>query len=233
MTRFATRARGIRSSRFARLWLGSDLIGIPFTLLAAAVLLGAFLVFSVVGNLGGIFFALFGALLLGGLVFLKGGKGPETMAGVKASPEDGAHRVLVIANLGLEEPALCSEVCARGDRGDTEAMIIAPVTSSRLQTLTDDNGAQLKVAQGRVAVALETLEREGISAGGHAAMGEPMSSLLDGLRQFDANEVVMLDGGETGWKDASRFAERVRSEVGLRVTEISPPREPAREKPGA
>ena len=108
--------------------------------------------------------------------------------------------MLVIANLGLEEPALCSEVCARGDRAGTEAMIIAPVTSSRLQTLTDDNGAQMRVAQGRVAIALETLKREGISVGGHAAAGEPMGSLLDGLRQFDANEVVMLSGGETGWE---------------------------------
>ncbi len=233
MTRFASRARAFRSSKSARPWLHSDLVGIPLTLAVVGVLLGSLAVFSFAGGLGGIFFAVFGALVLGGVVFLLGGKRPETMAGVKASPDGGARRVLVIANLGLEEPALCAEVCARGDRVGTEAMIIAPVTSSRLETLTDDNGTQMKVAQGRVAVALETLKRDGITAGGHAATGEPMSTLLDGLRQFDANEVVMLDGGETGWEDASRFAERVRSEVGLRVTEVSPLRGSEREKPGS
>jgi hypothetical protein len=34
------------------------------------------------------------------------------MTGVTVAPEAGWHRVLVIANRGLEEPALCAEVSA-------------------------------------------------------------------------------------------------------------------------
>jgi len=222
MNRFADLARAFRSSRFARTWLHSDLIGIPFTLTLIGILLASLAVFKVAGNLGGMMFAVLCALVFGGLFFLSGGEGEETMDGVEASPEDGAHRVLVIANLGLEEPALCAEVCARGTRADTEAMIVAPVVASRLRTLTDDNLPAMEIGEARVAVALATLEREGITASGHAAPGEPMNTLLDGLREFHASEVVMLDGGEADWEDASAFAERVRQEVGIRVTEVSP-----------
>jgi hypothetical protein len=102
-------------------------------------------------------------------------------------------------------------------------MIIAPVVaSSWLHTVTDDVGPELGLAQGRVDVALQTLVSKGIRANGHAAFGEPMTSLLDGLREFPASEVVMLNGGEADWEDASVFAERVRAELGLRVTEVDP-----------
>ena len=75
------------------------------------------------------------------------------------------HRVLVIANLGLEHPALCAEVCERGARARTEAMIIAPaVASSPLHRLFDDVDLELGVAQGRVDAALETLKANGIKA---------------------------------------------------------------------
>jgi methylmalonyl-CoA mutase cobalamin-binding subunit len=148
------------------------------------------------------------------------------MEGVTPAAHDRSHRVLVISNLGLEHAALCAEVCHRGTQAGTEAMIIAPVVaSSRLHKLTDDIGPELGIAQHRLDVALETLKSNGIKATGHAAPGDPMDALLDGLRQFHANEVVMLRGGETGWDEATTFAERVRNEVGLLVTEVDPPAE--------
>ena len=47
-----------------------------------------------------------------------------------------------------------------------------------------------------------------------------MQCLIDGLREFPATGVVMIEGGEHGWKDAERFAERVRTEIALPVREI-------------
>ena len=160
---------------------------------------------------------------MGLFLTLEGRNAPETMEGVTSAAVDGWHRVLVIANLGLEHPALCAEVCERGQRARTEAMIVAPVVaSSSLHRLFDDIDSEFGVAQHRVDVALETLKANGIKASGHAAMSDPMHALLEGLREFHAGEVVMLSGGESGWDDASAFAERVRREVGLRVTEVTP-----------
>jgi hypothetical protein len=50
--------------------------------------------------------------------------------------------------------------------------------------------------------------------------GDPMQALLDGLREFPANEVVMIPGAESGWPEAEALGERIRREVGLPVTEL-------------
>jgi hypothetical protein len=146
-----------------------------------------------------------------------------TMAGVTVAPAGGWHQVLVIANRGLEDPELCAEVCSRGTRSQTGVMVIAPVVaSSRLRSVTGDIHLEQRVAQGRIDVGLQTLLSKGVKAQGHTVVGQPMTSLLDGLREFPASEVVMLNGGEVGWIDASTFAERVRSRFGIRVTEVNP-----------
>ena len=49
-----------------------------------------------------------------------------------------------------------------------------------------------------------------------------MQALLDGLRQFPANEVVMIPASERGWGDAEDFAARVRDEAGVPVTVLGP-----------
>ena len=51
-------------------------------------------------------------------------------------------------------------------------------------------------------------------------IGQPMTCLIDGLREFPATEVLMLRDGEAGWDDAEQFAEHVRAEIGVPVTEL-------------
>jgi hypothetical protein len=126
-----------------------------------------------------------------------------------------------LPNEGLESSMLCSELCARGGDGAGETMIVAPVVaSSALRALADDVDEELRAAQRRVEVAIEVLRRAGVQASGHVDIGQPMQCLIDGLREFPATEVVMIEGGEHGWKDAERFAERVRTEIALPVREI-------------
>lgn len=222
MSGFTRRLRSWRDT-----WLHSDLVAWPVSSGVIVIVLICIGVFILLGNVVGIFVAkLAFVVLLGGfmaLLLLLAGRHRATMAGVTLAPEEGSHRVLVIANLGLEEPALCAEVCARGERSSTEVMIISPVvTSSWVHAMTDDVGPELTLTQGRLDIALETLTSKGVRANGHAAFGQPMTSLLDGLREFAASEVIMLNGGEDGWENASAFAKRVRDELGLRVTEVDP-----------
>lgn len=204
-------------------FLHSDLLGVPITLAFCLIVAASLVAFYFTGNLGGLVLIVLAGSLLALFLTLEGRNAPETMEGVAAAAADGHHRVLVIANTGLDDSALCAEVCQRGTEAQTVAMIIAPVVaSSPLHKLTDDVDAELGIAQERVEAALATLRSRGIEANGHPEVGDPMHSLLDGLRQFHATEVVMLSGGEAGWDGARTFAQRVRDEVGLRVTEVVP-----------
>ena len=136
-------------------------------------------------------------------------------------PEGARHRVLVIANQGLEDAALCDEVCRRTARTATEAMIVAPVVaSSPLHELSDDVDREIEIAQGRLSGALDRLRAEGVDADGRVDVAHPLDSLMDGLREYPPNEVVMFPAGEPGWEGAGELAERVRAETGLPVTAV-------------
>ncbi len=214
-----------RARKWARSWLRTDLVGITATVaLAAAVAISGAL-YLAVGKWAGLFAGkLLFAGLLGGLILLvirRGGRERESTDGVLAAPVDGARHVLVVANEGLESDALCDRVCGTRADGVADAMIVAPVAgSTAMQRLADDVDGELVRAQGRIDTALRTLASRGVHADGRADVADPMTAVLDGLREFPATEVVMLQGGERGWRDAGRVASRVQRELGLPVTEV-------------
>jgi hypothetical protein len=216
--------------RWGYAWLHTDLIGIPFTLAVFAIIVISVGLYLVTGKVAGLFIGkLLFILALGGLlglVLLLDGRRGETTDGVSRAPAGAPRRVLVIANTGLDDPALCALVCSFGRAAAIEAMVVAPVVAaSRLHALADDVDDELAAAQDRLDDALVALRRAGVEASGHVDIGAPMRCLVDGLRQFAATEVVMLEGGEPGWPDAERFAERVKAEVGLPVVEVETARD--------
>ncbi len=207
-------------SRLKR-WLSSDLVGIPATIYTFGVLVVSLAVFRYGAPIAGVIVAV--GLWVPMFIFAIRERGyppaPLHIAPEAAGP---LHRVLVIANQGLEDPALCEEVCRQMGRTGTEVMIFAPVfASSRLHGLANDIDKELDLAGRRVSVALQALQEAGVRAEGRADIAEPMESLLDGLREFPANEIVMLPGRAGDWEAASALAERVRSEAGLPVTEVN------------
>ena len=213
-------AAGSRSSGRVDRWLNSDLVGIPATLYTFGVLVISFLVFRYAAPIAGVIVAV--GLWIPMVVFAIRGRGyPAAPLDITRQSGGPRHRVLVIANQGLEDPALFEEVYRRRDRTDTEAMIFAPVVSILPpRDLSNDVDRELKLAERRMDVALETLVSQGVSATGRVDIAEPMESLLDGLREFPPNEVLMLPGREAGWDAAGVLAERVRAEAGLPVTEV-------------
>jgi hypothetical protein len=214
-----------RRKRWLNAWLHSDLVGIPVTLalvLIVGVCVALYLALGDVGGLvvGKLLFALALGALFGGILLLNGRLG-ETTAGLVHAPLDGPRRVLVIANDALASESLCDEVRGHAAEEPAEALIIVPVVaSSRLHLLTDDVDAELYTARERLDDAVARLRRAGIRTTGQIDIGAPMQSLLDGLREFSATEVLMLRGHERGWRDAERFAEHVKSELGLPVLEL-------------
>jgi len=201
-------------------WLDSDLVGIPATLYTFAVLAVSLAVFRFGGPIAGIVVAV--ALWIPMLLFaIQGrGKAPAALA-VEAAPGGARHRVLVIANQGLDDPALYAELRKRAARVVTEAMIVAPVVaSSSLRGLADDVDSELATARRRVGDAVRRLAVDGLYADGRADIADPMESLLDGLREFPPNEVLVLPDEEADWRQASDLAERLRAEAGMPVTAL-------------
>ena len=210
---------GAGKRRVAR-WLDSDLVGVAATVYTAAVVAISLVVFWIAGPLAGFIVAV--AVWIPMVVFaIRGFARPPQPLDVVRAGEGSRHRVLVVANRGLDDPALCREVCRRGEHAVIDAMIIAPVVAaSRLDDLGDDVDRELDLARGRVDAALRTLSGAGIQARGRVDVAEPMEALLDGMREFPPNEVVMLPGGEPRWEAAEALAGRVRAEVGVPVTEV-------------
>ena len=202
-------------------WLDSDLVGIPATLYTFGVLAVSLAVFRFGGPVAGIVVAV--ALWIPMFLFAIREVGePAGPLEFKSQSEGPRHRVLVVANQGLEDPAPCREVCRRKERIPTEVLIVAPVVaSSRLRDLTDEMDQELDLARNRVDAALQTLRDAGVEGRGRADISEPIDSVLDGLREFPQNEVVIMPGRETRWESAGALAERVRAEVGIPVTEVS------------
>lgn len=206
--------------RLGKRWLDSDLVGIPATIYTFAVLVVSLALFRYASPIAGVVVAV--GLWIPMLVFAIRERGyPPAALDIARRADGSRHRVLVIANQGLEDPALCEEVCRQMGRAGTEVMIFAPVVaSSRLRDLANDVDRELDLTKQRLDAALETLRAAGVRAGGRADIAPPVESLLDGLREFPANEVVMLPGRAGDWEAAGALAERVRSEAGLAVTEI-------------
>jgi hypothetical protein len=202
-----------------RNWLRSDLIGIPATLAAFALLALTAGAFYVAGPLAGIVFSIPVLLLVYCFAFRRA---PSDLAGIGKGPDQHRHRVLVVADQGLEHPALVEEVTRRGKLAETEVMIVVPVVaSSAPHALADEIDREAGAAERRLEHAMQRLDERGIPARGHVDdEGDPIQALLDGLREFPANEVVMIPGAETGWHEAELLGERIRREVGVPVTEL-------------
>lgn len=214
-----------RRKRWLDAWLHSDLVGIPVTLAVVLIASVSVALYLVLGNVGGLFvgktlfIVALGALF--GLILLLNGRRGETTEGLPHVSVGAPRRVLVVANDGLPSNALCDEMRSHGRGPAQDAMIVVPVVaSSRLHVLTDDIDAELRVAEERLDAAVDRLRRSGIKVTGHVDIGGPMQSLLDGLREFSATEVVMVRGHEPGWREAERFADHVKAELGLPVFEI-------------
>lgn len=202
-------------------WLDSDLVGIPATLYTFGVLAVSLAVFRFGGPIAGIIVAV--ALWIPMVVFaIRGaGRAPAPLD-IQVADGHGRHRMLVVANQGLDDPALCAEVGRRTDHATTEALVLAPVfTPSRFGAIADDvDEEDLRPAERRVAATIRALEGHGVKAVGHVSVTEPLQATIDGLREFPANEVVLLPDDEAGWEDAGALAGRIRTEVGLPVTVI-------------
>lgn len=204
-------------------WLQSDLVGVFATITVLALVLLALAVFFVVGPVAGI---LFGAVIVGLTFYLlskTGRGGAEDIGDIAPPSSESAQQVLVIADQGLASAALESELARRAQLGPLEVRVLAPAPApSRARRLADDVDTVAAGARQRIEEVLGRLSARQIKAQGRVDEGaSPMGCLLDGLREFPADEVLIVPGHEPDWEDAENLADRIRAETDVLVTELS------------
>ena len=110
-----------------------------------------------------------------------------------SNPHDGVYRALVIVDAGAaassrrELESLTESTSGR----PSEALVVAPALSSRLDRLTGDQSAYDEAAT-RLHEMITVLEGIGIRARGRVGSHDPLVSVEEGLREFPADWIVFV-----------------------------------------
>jgi hypothetical protein len=136
-------------------------------------------------------------------------------------PDMGGKRLLVVAIVPVEESVLRDRVREHAG-GDAEVRIVAPASDlSPLQWLaTDEDEARAEAAD--VARAAEhAVAPEARAVDAEVGDTDPVQAIEDALRQFPAEEVLVVTrpGDEAGWLERDS-AEEAQERFGVPVTHL-------------
>jgi hypothetical protein len=134
---------------------------------------------------------------------------------------DGARHVLVLANESLRGEELRARIAgAKGER--IELDVLAPVLSSRTHLAYTDIDAETRRARERLQRSLSWARRQGFLA--HGRVGDaisPIASLEDELRDFGADEVIVVTAGPQPehWHEREEIR-RLRAELDVPIVQV-------------
>jgi hypothetical protein len=103
-----------------------------------------------------------------------------------------AHRTLVLSHEGLGGELLAEQL----DR-DGEVFVVVPALSGSLKQLANDDREEIAAAQADLDRLLATLGAGGRNVSGIVGDSDPRLALEDSLRQFAADEVVVVNPAES------------------------------------
>jgi hypothetical protein len=132
----------------------------------------------------------------------------------------GKRHVLVIANEALSGGELRERIVGPGDER-TEVDILAPVLTSHLHRGVSDIDRELEQARARLERSLAWAREQGIVARGEVGDHSPTTAIEDELRDFGADEVIVVThpGEGESWQER-RELERLRRELDVPVTHV-------------
>lgn len=126
-----------------------------------------------------------------------------------------AERILVIANEGLEDPALLQAIQDLGVAGRDGATVRIAAPGARQGVGTDRERERGDTAA-RLARAVTVLRQSGLETRGHPADPDPIVALESGLAHFPATRIIIstfavgrskwLAGGLLEWAREATFA---------------------------
>lgn len=112
------------------------------------------------------------------------------------------------------------------DVPDAEVLVIAPALNSRLRHWLSDEDAARRRAAERAAALVDRLERRGVRAQGRVGDADPLLAIVDALRTFAADEVIVVGRPERSNGLADKLVTRARGRLAVPILQAaeSPPR---------
>jgi hypothetical protein len=129
----------------------------------------------------------------------------------------GERHLLVIANQALSGRELRDRIADDG----VEVDVLAPVLTSHARYGVSDVDREIEAARERLDRSLAWAREQGIAARGEVGDPSPTTAIADELRDFGADEVIVVthpDEGET-WQERGEL-ERLRRELDVPVTHV-------------
>ena len=138
---------------------------------------------------------------------------PETRIEVAAAA-DHRFRLLVVALVAIEEPATAAAVAQSASAG-TDVLVLAPAFNRGIAHWADDLRKARDEAQSRLVLSLGTLAAAGIDARGAVGDADPVQAVEDSLREFAADEAIVVAEPVEGRGDGARTLAELRSRLDL------------------
>jgi hypothetical protein len=118
------------------------------------------------------------------------GEGPFERLG--SSTPLGRHRVLLVAPPQAEPGPVVRQLRARVDGGPTEVLVVVPALAGPLEAVTGDVDDRRAEAERAARDLAARLSGSGLEARGTVGADEPLLAAEDALREFGADEVVLV-----------------------------------------
>jgi hypothetical protein len=135
---------------------------------------------------------------------------------------DGVHRILVLAHEGLGGRGLAGLLDQHEPDQGAEVFIVVPALSGSVKQLANDDREEIAAAQADLDGLVAEISADGRAVAGIVGDSDPRLALEDSLRQFAADEIVIVnpDGAEMeGLEEAS--TERALKDVPLPVVVLT------------
>ncbi len=147
---------------------------------------------------------------------------------VETNPADGIHRVLVVADERFRGSDFLEELRShmKMPEAEVEIFVVTPaLAESALHHEMADFDSAIAEAGNRLDSILKELKASGINAIGHVGDGDPVTAVGDGLREFPADELVMISHPDSQRAYAEEgLWERLKLDYRLPISDIEVPR---------
>lgn len=132
----------------------------------------------------------------------------------------GVYRILVVADEGLTAPSFTEALAEHAGGRPVEALVVAPALGSWLSHGTGDDAGRAD-AERRLEETTASLRAAGIGVRSQIGSDDPIQAADDGLREFPADEVVLVTArkGGANWLERG-VVDSARSRYDVPVTHI-------------
>lgn len=110
---------------------------------------------------------------------------------------DAVRRILVLAHEGLGGPQLIEELDGRRVGAGSEVFVVVPALSGSLKQLANDDRDEIAAAQADLERLVSELGAPGRTVSGLVGDSDPRLALEDSLRQFAADEIIVVNPPES------------------------------------